>query len=152
MIGCLARFRSKGSLLICEIRNIDHVRVYHGISFIPSKTTILIIEKCIYSYVYLSISNIYLSVCMYACMYVYKYICMYLSICLYTYIYLSFYFLSPKRSWKLSFKKKILPIKWTWIYMLDGSIILLNNRCLIRPLSEKVIIILPRFSPIIKNR
>ena len=34
MTGCLARFRSKGSLLICEMRNIDHVCVYHGISFI----------------------------------------------------------------------------------------------------------------------
>ena len=34
MTGCLARFRSKGSLLICDIRNKDHVRVYHGISFI----------------------------------------------------------------------------------------------------------------------
>ena len=29
MTVCLARFRSKGSLIICEIRNIDHVRVYH---------------------------------------------------------------------------------------------------------------------------
>ena len=35
MTGCLARFRSKGRLLICEICNKDHVRVYHGISFIP---------------------------------------------------------------------------------------------------------------------
>ena len=35
--------------------------------------------------------------------------------------------------------------------ILDLSL-LLNNGCLIRPLSEKVIIILPRFSPIIKNR
>ena len=35
--------------------------------------------------------------------------------------------------------------------MLDLSL-LLNNGCLIQPLSEKVIIILPRFSPIIKNR
>ena len=77
MTVCLARFRSKGSLIICEIRNIDHVRVYHGISFIQSKTTISI--------------------------------------------------------------------------MLDLSL-LLNNGCLIQPLSEKVIIILPRFSPIIKNR
>ena len=34
MTGCLARFRSKGSLLICRIRNKDDVRVYHGISFI----------------------------------------------------------------------------------------------------------------------
>ena len=108
MTVCLARFRSKGSLIICEIRNIDHVRVYHGISFIQSKTTISIMETCIYSYVYLSISNIYISVCMYACMYVcmyaYIYVCMYvsiylsiyLSVYLYTYIYLSFYFLSPK--------------------------------------------------------
>ena len=110
MTVCLTRFRSKGSLIICEIRNIDHVRVYHGISFIQSKMTISIMETCIYSYVYLSISNIYLSVylyvcmhvCMYVCMhiYIYIYVCMYvsiyLSVCLYTYIYLSFYFLSPK--------------------------------------------------------
>ena len=91
MTVCLACFRSKGSLLICEIRNIDHVRVYHGISFIQSKTTISIMETCIYSYVYLSISNIYLSVCMYACMYVciyvYIYVCMY--VCKYVCIYLS---------------------------------------------------------------
>ena len=117
MTVCLTRFRSKGSLIICEIRNIDHVRVYHGMSFIQSKTTISMMETCIYSYVYLSISNIYLSVylyvCMYACMYVCMYVCMhiyiyvcmyvcmyvsiYLSVCLYTYIYLSFYFLSPPK-------------------------------------------------------
>ena len=111
MTVCLTRFRRKGSLIICEIRNIDHVRVYHGISFIQSKTTISITETCIYSYVYLSISNIYLSVylyvcmhvCMYVCMHIYicMYVCMYLSIylsvCLYTYIYRSFYFLSPPK-------------------------------------------------------
>ena len=34
--------------------------------------------------------------------------------------------------------------------MLDLSL-LLNNGCLIQPLTEKVIIIPPRFSPIIKN-
>ena len=85
MTVCLARFRSKGSLLICEIRNINHVRVYHGISFIQSKTTISIMETCIHPYVYLSISNIYLSVCMH----VYMYVCRYLSI--YLSIYLSFY-------------------------------------------------------------
>ena len=104
MTVCLACFRSKGSLLICEIRNIDHVRVYHGISFIQSKTTISIMETCIYSYAYLSISNIYLSVCMYACMYVCIYVCIY--VCMYLSIYLSvctrisiylFYFLSPKK-------------------------------------------------------
>ena len=50
-------------------------------------------ETCIYPYVYLSISNIYLSVCMHVCMYV----SIYLSVCLYTYIYLSFYFLSPPK-------------------------------------------------------
>ena len=90
MTVCLALFRSKGSLIICEIRNIDHVRVYHGISFIQSKTTISIMETCIYSYVYISISNIYLSVylyvcmhvCMYVCMYVCIYICMFVCICL----------------------------------------------------------------------
>ena len=94
MTVCLARFRSKGSLIICEIRNIDRVRVYHGISFIQSKTTISIMETCIYSYVYLSISNIYLSICMYVCMYVCMhiyiytsiyvcmYVCMYVCICL----------------------------------------------------------------------
>ena len=109
MTVCLARFRSKGSLIICEIRNIDHVRVYHGISFIQSKTTISIMETCIYLYVYLSISNIYLSVylyvcmhvcmyvCIYICMYVCMYVCMYLSVCLFKYIYLSFYFLSPQK-------------------------------------------------------
>ena len=91
MTVCLTRFRSKGSLIICEIRNIDHVRVhvYHGISFIQSKTTISIMETCIYSYVYLSISNIYLSVCMYVCMYVCIYICMYVSIYLSVHVYLS---------------------------------------------------------------
>ena len=97
MIGCLARFRSKGSLLICEIRNIDHVRVYHGMSLIQSKTTISIMETCTYLYLYLSISNIYLSVylyvCMYACMYVYMYVyvCMYVCmyLCMYVCIYLS---------------------------------------------------------------
>ena len=112
---CLTSFHSKGSLIICEIRNIDHVRVYHGILFIQSKTAISIMETCIYSYVYLSISNIYLSVylyvcihvCMYVCIYIYvcMYVCMYpsiyLSVCLYTYIYLAFNFLSPQ--------------KWTWI-------------------------------------
>ena len=95
MTVCLARFRSKGSLLICEIRNIDHVRVYHGISFIQSKTTISIMETCIYSYVYLSISNIYLSVylyvcmyaCIYVCMYAYMYVCMY--VCMHVFICLS---------------------------------------------------------------
>ena len=110
MTVCLARFRSKGSLLICEIRNIDHVRVYHGISFIQSKTTISIMETCIYSYVYLSISNIYLSVylcvCMYACiyvcmyayMYVCMYVCMYLSVCLsvHVYLYIFLFSLPPK--------------------------------------------------------
>ena len=30
MTVCLARFRSKGSLIICEIRNIDQVRVYRS--------------------------------------------------------------------------------------------------------------------------
>ena len=105
MTVCLARFRSKGSLIICEIRNIDHVRVYLGISFTQIKTTKSIMETCTYSYVYLSISNIYLSVCMcvcmyvciHVCMYVCMYLCTYLSVCLYTYIYLSFYFLSPQK-------------------------------------------------------
>ena len=108
MTVCLTRFRSKGSLIICEIRNIDHVRVYHGISFIQSKTTISIMETCIYSYVYLSISGQYLTsiylyvcmqVCMYVCIYIYvcMYVCIYLSVCLYTYIYLAFYFLSPQK-------------------------------------------------------
>ena len=82
MTVCLTRFRSKGSLIICEIRNIDHVRVYHEISFIQSKTTISIMETCIYSYAYLSISNIYLSVYLYVCMHV----CMY--VCLYAYVYI----------------------------------------------------------------
>ena len=95
MTVCLTRFRSKGSLIICEIRNIDHVRVYHGISFIQSKTTISIMETCIYSYVYLSISNIYLSVylyvCMYACMYVCNYVCIYIYICMYVCMYVSIY-------------------------------------------------------------
>ena len=89
MTVCLARFRSKGSLIICEIRNIDHVRVYHGISFIQSKTTISIMETCIYSYVYLSISNIYLSVYLYVCMHVCMYVCIY--VCMYVSIYLSIY-------------------------------------------------------------
>ena len=92
MTVCLTRFRSKGSLIICEIRNIDHVRVYHGISFIQSKTTISIMETCIYLYVYLSISNIiYLSICMYVCMHIYicMYVCMYLSVCLSVHVYLS---------------------------------------------------------------
>ena len=95
MTVCLARFRSKGSLIICEIRNIDHVRVYHGISFIQSKTTISIMETCIYSYVYLSVSNIYLSVYLYVCMYVFMYmhicmyVCMYVCICLSVHVYLS---------------------------------------------------------------
>ena len=91
MTVCLARFRSKGSLIICEIRNIDHVRVYHGISFIQSKTTISIMETCIYSYVYLSISisNIYLSVYLYVCMHVCMYVCIYIYICMYLSIYLS---------------------------------------------------------------
>ena len=58
-------------------------------------------ETCIHLYVYLSISNIYLPVCMYAwmySMYVYMYVCMYASVCLYMYIYLSFYFLPQKGS------------------------------------------------------
>ena len=123
MTVCLTRFRSKGSLIICEIRNIDHVRVYHGISFIQSKTTISIMETCIYSYVYLSISNIYLSVylyvcmhvCMYVCLYAYVYICMYvciylsiyLSVCLYTYKVL--YFLAQKTVVKIKISLFSLP-------------------------------------------
>ena len=75
MTICLTRFRSKGSLIICEIRKIDHIN--NG-------------NMYIYSYVYLSISNIYLSVylyvctCMYVCIYiyVYMYVSIYLSICL----------------------------------------------------------------------
>ena len=114
MTVCLTRFRSKGSLIICEIRNIDHMRVYHGISLIQSKTTITIMETCIYSYVYLSISNIYLSVylyvcmyaCMYVCMYAYiyvcMYVCMYVSVCLSVHVYQSVVLLS-------------LPQKWAWI-------------------------------------
>ena len=85
MTVCLARFRSKGSLIIYEIRNIDHVRVYHGISFIQSKTTISIMETCIYSFVYLSISNIYPSVYLYVCMHVCMYVCMY-NVCIYIYV------------------------------------------------------------------
>ena len=93
MTVCITRFRSKDSLIICEIRNIYHVRVYHGISFIQSKTTISIMETCIYSYVYLSISNIYLSVYLYVCMHVCMYVCMYVCIyiCMYVCIYLSIY-------------------------------------------------------------
>ena len=118
MTVCLACFRSKGSLLICEIRNIDHVRVYHGISFIQSKTTISIMEICIYSYVYLSISNIYLSVCMYACMYVCiyvciyvcMYVCIYLSICLSVHVYLSIFFIfSPPKNGR-EYKKYFLNV------------------------------------------
>ena len=109
---CLTRFRSKGSLIICEIRNIDHVRVYHGISFIQSKTTISIMETCIYSYGYLSISNIYLSVylyvCMHVCMHIYMDVCMYvsiyLSVCLYTYIYIYRFIFSPPKN-KRQYKK-----------------------------------------------
>ena len=122
MTVCLACFCSKGSLLICEIRNIDHVRVYHGISFIQSKTTISIMETCIYSYVYLSISNIYLSVCMYACMYVCiyvcfyvcmyvcMYVCIYLSICLSVHVYLSIFFIfSPPKNGR-EYKKYFLNV------------------------------------------
>ena len=134
MTVCLARFRSKGSLIICEIRNLDHVRVYHGISFIQSKTTISIMETCIYSYVYLSISNIYLSVCMYACMYVcmyayiYMYVCMYvcLSVCLSVCTRISIYrfiFSSPKngREYKkyfLNFLSTPKVVKKTVFYFL----------------------------------
>ena len=119
MTVCLARFRSKGSLIICEISNIDHVRVYNGISFIQSKTTISIMETCIYSYVYLSISNIYLSVylyvcmhvCMYVCMYayIYMYVCiMYISVCLSVHVYLSIVLFSFPPKNEREYKKYFL--------------------------------------------
>ena len=104
MTVCLARFRSKGSLLICEIRNIDHVRVYHGISFIQSKTTISIMETCIYPYVYLSISNIYLSVCMHVCMYVCIYLSVCLSVCTRISIYLFIFSPPPKKKMDVNIK------------------------------------------------
>ena len=109
MTVCLARFRRKCSLLFCEIRNIDHVCVYHGISFIQSKTTISIMETCTYSYVYLSISNIYLSVCMYACIYVcvYAYMYLFMYVCMYVFICLS---VCTRISIYLLFS---LPQKWT---------------------------------------
>ena len=106
------------------------MRVYHGISFIQSKTTISIMKTCIYSYVYLSISNIYLSVCMYACMYVCiyvciyvcmyvcmhicmylcMYVCMYVSICLSVHVYLSIFFIfSPPKNGR-EYKKYVLNV------------------------------------------
>ena len=64
-------------------------------------------ETCIYSYVYLSISNIYLSVCMYACMYAYTYVCMYVSICLSVCTRISIYrfIFSPPPQNKRQYKK-----------------------------------------------
>ena len=88
MTGCLARFRSKGNLLICEIRNKDHVRVYHGISFIQKVKRPYRKHVFIYMYIYQYITSIYLSICLYVCMYVHMYVCIYLSVCLYMYIYL----------------------------------------------------------------
>ena len=82
-------------------------------------------ETCIYSYAYLSISNIYLfvylyvcmHVCMYVCLYayVYIYVCMYvcmyvsiyLSVCLYTYKVL--YFLAQKTVMKIKISLFSIP-------------------------------------------
>ena len=99
------------------------------------KTTLSIMETCIYLYVCLSISNIYLPVyvsvflnmyvCMFVfvcvCMYVCMYACIYLSISLS--IYLTFYFLSPKKVVKFLYfspRKMVVNIK-KYFYFLSPN-------------------------------
>ena len=90
--------------------------MFFGISWniICTKSKIIsIMETCISSYVYLSISKIYLpvypSVCMHVCMFVCTYVCVYLPIyptiylSIYISFYLSFLFSLPPKSCENSF-------------------------------------------------